>query len=149
MLLLLLGAQGLCACASSSAGTEPSPSTSDAGTDAGLDGRGDAAPDAAMLGGDDAGGFDALDAAADADAAPRTLDEAAWAATVWPVQVRVCSECHAGADAVELDLTRYSAWVANRDVLRDRVVVRQDMPPPGARMLTFVERDALARWLGP
>lgn len=69
-------------------------------------------------------------------------EEAAWLATIGPIQDRVCKECHAPGASASLDLATFAAWAARRDLIRDRVVVARTMPPP-PRSLSAAELETI------
>ena len=72
--------------------------------------------------------------------------EDVWRQKALPVYERVCRECHAPTGASGIDLSTYDGWAKRRDVLRDRVLVKGDMPPK-PRELTADERSAIDAFL--
>ena len=78
---------------------------------------------------------------------PSNVDSAAWQADVAPVFARVCAHCHLPDGSAGVDLSTVDSWSAERDELRDRVIVNRSMPPAGTT-LSDSDRAALASWLG-
>ena len=75
------------------------------------------------------------------------LDSSTWRASVAPIFARVCAHCHLPGGSAGVDLSTVDSWSAERDELRDRVVVNRSMPPAGT-VLSDSDRAALASWLG-
>lgn len=71
-------------------------------------------------------------------------DEALWTATVMPIYARICKSCHAPGASSGIDLSTYAAWDQRRAAIRDRVVVKRNMPV-GAP-LEGADLDAVDKW---
>ncbi len=87
-----------------------------------------------------------------------TGDEATWLASVRPVHVAVCSNCHgasrSGKDSSNVDLSTYALWVAKKTSIYARVVQQADtqtaMPPGSAGFtLTADQKAAIEAWSKP
>ncbi|MBK6693393.1 MAG: hypothetical protein IPG50_14465 [Myxococcales bacterium] len=76
-----------------------------------------------------------------------SAEEANWNARVLPVAARACGECH-GAGRAGLALSSYSAWNANREPIKERVLRARTMPPL-LRTLSTEDTRALESFLGP
>lgn len=98
------------------------------------------APVATTDGGTDAG-------PAPVDAGPASPDELDWIDKVLPIARETCLQCHAVTAPGRLNLSTYGAWVANRALIKQRVVVLQNMPPATVP-LNETRRARLAAWLG-
>jgi mono/diheme cytochrome c family protein len=72
--------------------------------------------------------------------------ETRWDEAVRPRFARACGECHGPDGKSGVDLSTAAAWLAARDEIQERVVVRRTMPPTG-RTLSEDDRGAIARWL--
>ena len=72
-------------------------------------------------------------------------DVGAWQATIAPVVGRTCVKCHTAGGVAGLELTTEAAWRTNKARIRERVIVRGDMPP--RQPLTAAEHDAVRRFV--
>jgi len=75
-----------------------------------------------------------------------TAAEERWAQLVRPIFTGACAECHRPDGKSGVDLSTASAWLAARDEIRERVMVRHTMPPAG-RSLSEEDRATIAAWL--
>jgi mono/diheme cytochrome c family protein len=75
---------------------------------------------------------------------PVGADEATWKVSVLPVYAHVCSNCHAPGGSSGIDLSGYAAWSQRRALIRERVVVKKNMPP--GNPLTGADLDAVDKW---
>jgi mono/diheme cytochrome c family protein len=75
-----------------------------------------------------------------------TAAEERWAQLVRPIFTSACGECHRPDGKSGVDLSTATAWLAGRDEIRERVVVRHTMPPAG-RSLSEEDRATIAAWL--
>src|SRR5204863_9643801 len=73
--------------------------------------------------------------------------EERWAQLVRPVFTASCAECHRPDGRSGVDLSTAAAWLAARDEIRERVVVRHTMPPAG-RALSEDDRATIGAWVG-
>lgn len=70
-----------------------------------------------------------------------------WSGTMGPIFARVCASCHQPGGSSGTDLSTAGAWEAEREAIRQRVVVSRTMPPEGHPLLDS-DRAAIAAWLG-
>jgi hypothetical protein len=70
----------------------------------------------------------------------------AWERTIAPIFARSCSACHLADGISGTDLSTAAAWQDERAAIRERVVERRSMPPPG-HPLTEEDRDAIRAWV--
>lgn len=68
-----------------------------------------------------------------------------WQASIAPIVQRTCRSCHGPDGSAGVQLVTEADWSANAAEIRDRVLVRKDMPPKGG--LTEAERAAIARFV--
>jgi hypothetical protein len=75
--------------------------------------------------------------------------EDVWREKALPTYERVCRECHSPTGASGIDLSTYDGWAKRREVVRERVLVKGDMPPK-PRELTADEKASIDAFLaGP
>jgi hypothetical protein len=74
------------------------------------------------------------------------VKERSWKETIEPVFQRACAQCHLPGGTAGFDLSSYRTWATHRESIRDRVLVRQQMPPAGNE-LTEADRAAIAKWI--
>jgi len=77
-----------------------------------------------------------------------TAAEERWAQLLRPIFTTSCSECHRPDGKSGVDLSTASAWLAAREEIRERVVVRRTMPPAG-RALSEDDRATIGSWVAP
>lgn len=77
--------------------------------------------------------------------AGRDANEAAWLETIQPAFSRSCATCHLPGGTANHDLSTYDSWVADRDKIRNRVLMKKDMPPAGIS-LSDADRTAIDAW---
>jgi len=70
-----------------------------------------------------------------------------WREKALPIYERVCRDCHSATGASGVDLSTYDGWVRRRDAIRQRVVLKGDMPPK-PRELTTDDKAAIDAVLG-
>jgi mono/diheme cytochrome c family protein len=70
-----------------------------------------------------------------------------WQATIGPVYQRACTPCHQADGESGVDLSSEAQWVAARERIKMRVLVRKTMPPVG-HALVDADRAAIAAWVG-
>jgi mono/diheme cytochrome c family protein len=75
-----------------------------------------------------------------------TAAEERWAQLVRPIFTGACGECHRPDGKSGVDLSTAAAWLAARDEIRERVLVRHTMPPTG-RTLSEEDRATIAAWI--
>jgi mono/diheme cytochrome c family protein len=77
-------------------------------------------------------------------------DESLWDATVSPIFSRVCAECHLPGGTANIDLSYYGAWVAKRDLIKQRVIDMTPTPMPPTSASVQLKADdvkAIQAWL--
>jgi hypothetical protein len=73
----------------------------------------------------------------------------AWASEIGPIFARSCSTCHLPDGVSGTDLSAAPAWEAERAEIRERVVEKKTMPPPG-HPLSAEDREVIRNWVeGP
>jgi cytochrome c5 len=71
-----------------------------------------------------------------------------WDDKIGPITSKSCNACHSpGGPAAKFDLTTYEAWVSRRATINQRVVIEQNMPPPGSAPLSDDDRKSIADWI--
>jgi mono/diheme cytochrome c family protein len=73
-------------------------------------------------------------------------DRGIWEKDVQPVYLASCTPCHEPGGQAGTDLSTYGAWVARREVIKERVVTAKTMPPTGIEF-TEDERAAIEGWI--
>jgi mono/diheme cytochrome c family protein len=71
--------------------------------------------------------------------------ERRWEETIRAIFARACADCHRPDGRSGVDLSTAAAWLADRDEILDRVVLRRTMPP-GGRPLSEDDRGAVRAW---
>lgn len=70
----------------------------------------------------------------------------AWEREVRPIFERSCSQCHLPGGTAGFSLATFDDWNGRKDAIKDRVVVKKDMPPAGT-FLSDADRAAIGSWV--
>jgi mono/diheme cytochrome c family protein len=73
---------------------------------------------------------------------------ASWSTGIAQIFARACASCHGAAPSSGIDLSTSAAWERRLPLLRRRVLVNRDMPPPG-HPLSDRDREAIDAWTAP
>jgi cytochrome c5 len=68
-----------------------------------------------------------------------------WQGSIAPIVATTCRNCHGPEGTTGTELMTEAEWNANKSDIRDRVLVKKDMPPKGG--LTDAERAAIAAFV--